>query len=120
MIRVIALTLSLAGCGLAAKIDARNEYQSSTEKYKRCLEANTSNPRQCEGLRLAMEADERRYTNFSAGVNPGAQSSTNITVQIARTRRAVPHTTSVMHSQTELAMSDAESSRTQANENPNM
>jgi hypothetical protein len=77
---MIFLVLSLAGCGIAAKIESRNEYQGSTEKYKQCLEANPSAPMQCEGLRLAMEADERKYNNLSAGIHPGAQSSSNVTI----------------------------------------
>jgi hypothetical protein len=77
---IIALALPLAACGIAAKVDARNEYQSSTENYKQCLAANPSAPQQCEGLRLAMEADERKYNNMSAGINPGAQRSSNVTI----------------------------------------
>lgn len=77
---VLACSLGLAGCGIAAKVDARQEYQQSAEAYKRCLVANPAAPKNCEGLRLAMEADERKYTNMSAGINAGQQFGGNITV----------------------------------------
>ncbi len=71
MKRAVFAPLPATGCGIAAKVDARNEYQASSERYKACLAANTADPRACEGLRLAMEADEQKYTNFSAGIQQG-------------------------------------------------
>jgi hypothetical protein len=76
----VAVAFSLAGCGLAARVDARNDYQASATNYKACLAANAASPQNCEGLRLAMETDERKYNNLSAGLNPGSQTSTNVTV----------------------------------------
>ena len=81
--RVLVLLLTalpIAGCGIAAKIDARQDYQASEAQYKSCLTANAAAPQNCEGLRLAMEADERKYTNFSAGTNPGSQTTRNVTI----------------------------------------
>jgi hypothetical protein len=75
----VFLVLPLAGCGVAARYEARTDYQSSAAQYKACLGANPSAPQNCEGLRLAMETDERKYNNLSAGV-VGNQSSHNITV----------------------------------------
>jgi hypothetical protein len=72
--------LTLGGCGIAAKVDARNDYQASEAQYKACLAANPATPKNCEGLRLALEADERKYNNLSAGINPGAQTSTTATI----------------------------------------
>lgn len=80
IIGIVVLALPLAACGIGAKVEARNEYQSSAENYKQCLVANPSMPQQCEGLRLAMEADERKYNNMSAGISPGSQSSSNVTI----------------------------------------
>jgi hypothetical protein len=77
---VLLLPLLLAGCGLAARVDARNDYQTSAANYKTCLTANPASPQNCEGLRLAMETDERKYNNFSAGLNPGSQQSGTVTV----------------------------------------
>jgi hypothetical protein len=75
-----AVAISLAGCGIGARVDARNEYQASATDYKACLAANPASPQNCEGLRLAMETDERKYNNLSAGLNPGSQRSTNLTI----------------------------------------
>ena len=77
---ILPLCFALGGCGLAARVDARNDYQASATNYKSCLTANPANPQACEGLRLAMETDERKYNNLSAGLNPGSQSSTNLTI----------------------------------------
>lgn len=75
-----AAALMLGGCGLAARNDARTEYKSSADNYKACLAANSSSPQNCEGLRLAMETDERKFNNLSAALNPEGQRSSNITV----------------------------------------
>jgi hypothetical protein len=76
----LAVAIALAGCGIAARVDARNDYQASAANYKVCLAANAASPQNCDGLRLAMETDERKYNNLSAGLNPGSQTSTNLTV----------------------------------------
>jgi hypothetical protein len=77
---VLPVFCTLAGCALAAKTDARNDYRSSTDQYKACLAANPATPKNCEGSRLAMEADERKYNNLSAGMNPDGQRSANVTI----------------------------------------
>jgi hypothetical protein len=69
----------LAGCAVSAKIDARNEYVQSGQRYKQCLVENGYTPQKCEGLRLALEADERRYNTLSAGLN-GDQRADTVTV----------------------------------------
>jgi hypothetical protein len=58
---------ALAGCAVAAKIDARNDYQASRAQYKDCLAQHAARPHACEGLRLAMEADERAYNDLNGG-----------------------------------------------------
>jgi hypothetical protein len=70
---------ALGGCGLAARHEARTEYQASAAKYKACLGGNPSTPQKCEGLRLAMEADERKYTNIGAGTS-GRQGAGQLTI----------------------------------------
>lgn len=72
--------LPLVGCAVAARIDARQDYQASAAQYKACLTANPASPQNCEGLRLAMETDERKYTNLSAGMNPGAQTAGTVMI----------------------------------------
>jgi hypothetical protein len=79
MRRIAALGLAglaLAGCGIAAEVGARNEYQASSERYKGCLAANSTAPQNCESLRLTMETDERKFQNISAGRSHGATSGT--------------------------------------------
>jgi len=75
----LLLCLSLGGCGIAAKMEARDDYRQSEDAYKTCLRSNQATPQNCEGYRLAMEADERKFTSMSAGAG-GLQSSHNITV----------------------------------------
>lgn len=69
----------LGGCGLVARHEARTEYQASAAEYKTCLAANQSLPQKCEGLRLVMEADERKYTNIGAGTT-GYQGAGQLTI----------------------------------------
>ena len=76
----MVVVLPLVDCAVAARNDARQDYQASAAQYKSCLTANPANPQNCEGLRLAMETDERKYTNLSAGMNPGAQTAGTFTV----------------------------------------
>jgi hypothetical protein len=69
---VAALCAALAGCGVVARMEdrqeyvkARQQYDESTAAYRTCLVANGANLRACEGQRLAMEADERAFNNIS-------------------------------------------------------
>jgi hypothetical protein len=73
IIGVLVLALALAGCGVAEKIAARGEYQQSADTYKQCMAANPTAPQQCEGLRLSMEAVERKRDSISTdlGLKPG-------------------------------------------------
>lgn len=74
------LVLILSGCGLAAKVDARHNYEQSTAIYRACVSANSANPQVCEGKRLAMEADERAYNNMVAPISNGVGTA-NVNVQ---------------------------------------
>jgi hypothetical protein len=67
----IAALLLLSGCGVAAKVGARNDYLASEANYKNCLAQNSANPHQCDGLRMALEVDERKYQNLTAGSSGG-------------------------------------------------
>ncbi len=62
------LLATLAGCGIAAKVNAREEYQRSLASYKSCLIANPNNAEACNNQRLIMEADEHAYIDFAAGI----------------------------------------------------
>lgn len=70
---------ALGGCGLVARNEARVDYQASAAQYKTCLAANPAAPVNCEGLRLAMETDERKYTNIGAGTT-GRQGAGSLTI----------------------------------------
>ena len=54
---VLCLTLLISGCGIAAKVNARDDMFKSKDAYKACLAANPDNPDKCEALRRAYEAD---------------------------------------------------------------
>ena len=68
---VVLCALMLAGCGIVAKIDARTQYQHAVADYRACLDANSNDPRVCDGKRLSMEAEERAYNNLAAGQRHG-------------------------------------------------
>ena len=74
---IIGLAVTQAGCGIVAKIDARNDYRAAVTAYMECLATHA--PKDCEGLRLAMEADERQHDALAtdtAGGNSAANSNT--------------------------------------------
>lgn len=69
---LVALVLTLAGCGVVARMEdrqeyvkARQQYEESATGYRSCLAANPSNIKACEGPRLMAEADERAFNNMS-------------------------------------------------------
>jgi hypothetical protein len=64
---VVLGALILGGCSIAAKTDARTEYQKSAADYRACLDAHPWELKACDGKRLAMEAEERAYNNPSVG-----------------------------------------------------
>ncbi len=74
---VMLLCLGLSACGIAAKVDSRNQMQQSEAAYKSCLIQNPQNVSACEGYRLAYEADLKTYRALSAGIQPGTNNTVN-------------------------------------------
>jgi hypothetical protein len=66
---IIAAAILLAGCAVAEKIAARNEYEKSAESYRQCMAANPNAPKQCEAQRLAMEQVERKRDSINTDLN---------------------------------------------------
>jgi hypothetical protein len=58
---VVLGALMLGGRSIAAKIDARTEYQKSVADYRACLDAHPWELKACDGKRLAMEAEDGKY-----------------------------------------------------------
>lgn len=79
VIAVLLLATSLAGCGIAAKVDARNDMMQSRQLYKSCLIQNPSNPAACAGLKAAYQADMQAYRATSAGIMRGRNDTVNVT-----------------------------------------
>jgi|GEM_PF-2431896 hypothetical protein len=75
---VLVLVVSLAGCGIAAKVSARNDMEQSKAAYKNCLAGNLQTPSNCEGYRLSYEADMKAYRAMSAGTQPGYNNTLTI------------------------------------------
>ena len=65
------LLTGLAGCGIAAKVNARNDMEASKRAYKACLVQRPENPAACEATREAYQADLAAYQATSAGIRPG-------------------------------------------------
>ena len=72
---VVLGALMLGGCSIAARIDARTEYQKSVADYRACLDAHPWELKTCDGKRLAMEAEDRAYNNQFVGAR------TNVNLQ---------------------------------------
>ncbi len=52
---------TVAGCGVVAKVNARNDMEQSKAVYKNCLAQNPQNVSACEGYRLSYEADLKAF-----------------------------------------------------------
>jgi hypothetical protein len=73
LIACLVVVLAVCGgCGIAAKVRARDDMESSKATYKRCLELNADDPNKCEALRRVYEADIKAYRETSKGIRPGA------------------------------------------------
>lgn len=68
---MVLLGTLLTGCGIAAKVRARDDMEASKAQYKMCLDQNPQTPANCESARLAFEADLRAYSATSAGIRTG-------------------------------------------------
>jgi hypothetical protein len=68
---VPALAVLLSGCGIAAKVNARQDMEASKVAFKACLAQHPQDATPCEGPRHAYEADLAAYRATSAGVRPG-------------------------------------------------
>jgi hypothetical protein len=75
---VCIATFGLQGCGIADKVDARNQTHRSLAAYKACLIQHAQVMGACEGARLAYEADLKTYRAFSAGIHPGTDNTLNL------------------------------------------
>ena len=75
---VLLLMVICAGCGIAAKVRARNDMENSKTAYKQCLQQHLNDLEQCEGLKRAYEADLKAYKATSNGVRPGHTTSLEI------------------------------------------
>ncbi|MDY0188998.1 MAG: hypothetical protein RBR16_13860 [Syntrophus sp. (in: bacteria)] len=72
MRKIIALVLAgliFTGCGIAAKVRARNDLEASKAAYKRCLEAHPDDPSTCEALKQAYKADLKAYSATSGDIH---------------------------------------------------
>ena len=63
----VAIAVSLSACGLAARIDARNDMEGSKAAYKSCLAENPEKVSACEALRLSYEADLKAFQATAGG-----------------------------------------------------
>ena len=68
---LVLLGALLNGCGIVAKVRARDDMEISKARYKACLEQNPQTLANCESARLAYEADLRAYKATSAGIRSG-------------------------------------------------
>ena len=68
MFWVVPVIAGLAGCGVAAKVNARHDMEASKVAYKACLAEHRQDVPACDGLRRAYEADLSAYQATSAAL----------------------------------------------------
>jgi hypothetical protein len=68
---IVAIACAASGCGLAAKVQARDDMMQAKAAYTDCLQQNSAEPAKCTGLKEAFDADLQAYRATSAGARPG-------------------------------------------------
>ena len=71
LVVLATLPTFLGGCGIAAKVNARNDMEASKVAYKSCLSQNIHNVSACEAQRLEYNADLKAFWATSAGIRSG-------------------------------------------------
>ena len=69
---LVLLGIFVSGCGIAAKIQARNDMMQAKNAYTQCLAENSADSSKCQGLKEAYDADLRAYLATSSEVRPGS------------------------------------------------
>ena len=62
---------ALFSCGVAAKVQTRDDMMQAKSAYTQCLTNNSSEPSKCAGLKEAFETDLQAYRATSSGVRNG-------------------------------------------------
>jgi hypothetical protein len=70
MIWVVPVIAGLAGCGIAAKVNARHDLEVSKVAYKACLAQHGQDVAGCSGPRQAYEADVAAFRATAAAIRP--------------------------------------------------
>lgn len=63
--------IGLTGCGIVAKVHARDDMMAAKEAYTGCLRQHNGEIGVCQGLREAYLVDLQAYRETAAGLNPG-------------------------------------------------
>lgn len=66
------VSTTASGCGVAAKVQARNDMMQAKSVYTQCLSENSSDPSKCAGLKEAYDADLQAYRAASNGLRSGS------------------------------------------------
>lgn len=74
---IFVLCLSVAGCGIAAKVQAREDVQKSKAAYKECLADHPKSVNACSAQKEAYDADMDEYIQFTNGTRLNTSSDTN-------------------------------------------
>ena len=67
----VAIILTFSACGVAAKIDARNDLEQSKIAYKQCLNENSNATDKCAAQKEVYRTDLQAYEALSRGIRNG-------------------------------------------------
>lgn len=73
-ILVVILISSATGCGIAARVGARNDMETSKKAYTKCLERESDVSR-CERYKRAFEANIKAYRVIKTPDSKGTSST---------------------------------------------
>ena len=70
VVLIVAIPI-LSGCGVAAKVNARNDLEQSKRAHKQCLIEYADDIGKCASQRTAYQTDLQTYEAMSRGIRTG-------------------------------------------------
>lgn len=75
--KLLIITLFISGCALQRQAESWDDLSKSKAAYKQCLSANSSNPKVCQALKEAYEADAKTFDSTRIGNSANISNTLN-------------------------------------------
>lgn len=75
---VLLMAILPTGCGIAAKVQARDDMMAAKKAYTDCIVANATSPNACQAQRAVFDVDMEAYRATSAGIQGGSNNTLTV------------------------------------------